>query len=184
MLTKIDFREHKEIRKDIEPLYLGAFPENERPPVHYFFYSVKKHKENHLYAYYDFNQFVGFTYLTIYKDIVYIFFLAVSESIRNKGYGSQILNDIKEKYKDNVLLLCYEEVDEKYEDNELRKKRQSFYFSNGFQDNILKTNEFGVVFNTAYIGKHRVPFEDYLEIFKLGFGKKSKLYIKEEKKGI
>ena len=174
------YKEDKNVKKDISRLLVSAFPRNERPPVNMFFDNVDKRKENELFAYYDNSNYIGFTFLTFYKDIVYIFFLAVEEKQRNKGYGHKIINSIKETYPDKVLLLCYEEVDPKYIDFELRIKRRNFYLSLGFNDNGYKTNEFGVVFHTAYLGKHKVPFEDYKNIFALGFGNFAKSFISKE----
>ena len=171
-----EYKKHLYIRKDIEPLYLSAFPINERPPADYYFSSFNNRK-NILYGFYEKETFVGFVSISLYKDICYIFFLAVSASIRNKGYGSKILSILKEMYKDYVLLLCYEEVDEKYNDYENRKRREEFYMKNGFKKNPLKTNEFGVIFQTAYIGNHIVAFEEYKKIFASGFGEKAVKFL-------
>ena len=176
----VNYINDKNIRKDVEPLFLSSFPETERPGPDIFFSSFKK-ESNVLYAFYDNDKFIGFTSLIIYKDIAYIFFLAVSPSLRGKGYGSQIISELKELYKDYVLLLCYEEVDKKYEDYEYRCKREAFYQKNGFIDNELKTNEFGVIFQTVYIGKHKVSFSDYQNIFANGFGEFAIKFLKEEK---
>ena len=176
----IEYKKDKKIRKDVEPLFLSAFPEDERPPASYFFKSFDN-PINHLYAFYDNDAFVGFTSLILYKDICYLFFLAVSPELRNQGYGSSILSEIKKLYKNNVLLLCYEEVDKKYKDYEKRLKRAQFYIKNGFIDNNLKTNEFGVIFQTAYIGKHKVSFEDYQNIFAEGFGEFALEHLKRVK---
>lgn len=164
------YTNHPEIQKDIEPLFVSAFPENERPPANHFFASFEN-PINKLFGFYDNDVFVGFTSVIEYKDICYIFFLAVQDGLRGQGYGSKIISEIKNIYSNYVILLCYEEVDEKYEDNAKRIKRADFYSKNGFICNNLKTKEFGVVFQTAYYGKHTVPFEDYEQIFAIGFGK-------------
>lgn len=176
-MVKIDFDTDKSIKKDIQTLYVKAFPRSERPTAHYFFESVSRNEENKLFGYYENNEFVGFTFLTFYKDVVYLFFLAVNEAKRNQGCGTKILEEVKESYKDKVILLCYEETNEKYKDNDLRLRREDFYRRNGFKNNGYKTDEFGVVFQTAYVGEHTVPFEDYIEIFVLGFGKWSKKFV-------
>ena len=176
----VEYKDNKNIKKDIKPLYLSAFPVDERPPANYYFRSFKN-PNNHLYAFYDDDLFVGFSSITIYKDICYIFFLAVSPELRGQGYGSKILSELKNIYSDYVLLLCYEEVDKKYEDYEYRCKRETFYQKNGFVDNELKTNEFGVIFQTVYIGKHKVSFSDYQNIFANGFGEFAIKFLKEEK---
>ena len=176
----IDFQDDKSIKKDVKRLFLSAFPSDERPPVWLFFKSFEN-PNNRLYAFYEEKTFVGFVSLILYKDICYLFFLAVSPELRNKGYGSQILSEMKKLYKDRVLLLCFEEVDKKYKDYENRLKRAEFYAKNGFKDNNLKTNEFGVVFQTAYIGNHKVSFEDYQNIFASGFGEFAMKHLKKVK---
>lgn len=179
-MRTIEYKENKNIRKDIEPLFVSAFIEEERPPVHIFFLSLKK-DYHRLFGVYENDIFVGFYYLTFYKDICYIYFLAIKEEYRHLGYGSKILQYIKEKYPDYVLLLCYEEIDPKYDDYENRCKRERFYIKNGFVRNIFKVNEYGVVYQSAYYGKHTIPFVDYLNMFKMDSVKRAEENIKEYK---
>ena len=178
-MESINYKNNRKIKKDIKELYLSAFPKEERPPAWIFFKNALRDNQN-LYGYYENGEFIGFSQLTLYKDICYLFFLAVSQNKRHQGYGSKILNLIKEENKDKVILLCYEEVDDKYIDNELRIKRKHFYTKNGFRYNELKTNEFGVIFETCYYGSHFVNYEDYVEIFVQGFGEFARKYIKRE----
>lgn len=178
MLNKILYLDQVDIKKEVSSLLESAFPEDERPPTKYFFKSLEK-KENKLYAYYLDNTFIGFAFLSFYQDVCYIFFLAVVEEYRHQGFGGQIIEDIKKEYLDLVLLLCYEEVDPKYPNYEERVIRRKFYFSHGFKPNKLKTNEYGVIYETAYIGSHQVDFTSYQEIFVLGFGERNRPYIKE-----
>ena len=165
----INYLDNKNIRSDIEPLFVSAFPENERPSADYYFASFDGDNKK-LFGFYDNDIFVGFASVVLYEDICYIFFLAVDENKRQKGYGSKILDSIKKMYEKYVILLCYEEVDKKYKDYEKRRKREAFYLKNGFINNNLKTNEFGVVFQTVYYGSHQVSFEQYQQIFATGFG--------------
>lgn len=176
----INYKDNQVIRKDVSSLYVSAFPREERPPVNMFFASVELDNDD-LLAFYDNNKFIGFTNLIFYKDIIYIFFLAVKDEYRNKGYGSKILQYLKESYKDKVLTLCYEEIDNKYKDIELRKRRKAFYYRNGFKDNEMKTCEYGVNYETCYIGPHKVAFKDYLGLYESIFGERVKEIIKEIK---
>ena len=178
MFNKVIFKEQPEIKEKVGALLVEAFPENERPPVSYFFESLKR-KENTLLAFYQNETFIGFAYLTIYQDACYIFFLAVVKEYRNKGYGSKIIETIKNEYKGYVLLICYEEVDEKYDNYMQRKKRETFYHKLGFKDNGFISEEWGVRFQTAYIGPHKIEFSTYKEIFKIGFGVNADKYLKK-----
>ena len=178
MLEARNYKDYPKIVKDVEPLFLSAFPEQERPPKEIFFSSFKK-KNHFLLGFYKENTFIGFVSTITYKDICYIFFFAVEEAFRNKGFGSEIIKIIKNIYKDYTLLLCYEEVDEKYADYEKRKRRENFYFNNGFVKNPAKTNEFGVIFQTAVCGSRFVSFEEYREIFISGFSKYAGKHLKQ-----
>ena len=178
MLEKRLYLDQLDIEKDVSNLLESAFPIEERPPTNYFFKSLEK-KENKLFAYYLNNIFIGFAFLSFYQDVCYIFFLAVEENKRHQGFGGQILEDIKKEYSELVLLLCYEEVDPKYPNYVERVNRRNFYYSHGFKPNKLKTNEYGVIYETAYIGSHQVDFSSYQEIFVLGFGEHNRPYIKE-----
>ena len=180
MLEKREYLGELDVRKDVSSLLESAFPIDERPPTKYFFKSLER-KENKLFVYYFGNTFIGFAFLSFYQDVCYIFFLAVVDSYRHQGLGGQIIEDIKNTYQDYVLLLCFEEVDPKYSNYEERVKRKHFYYSHGFKDNKLKTNEYGVIYETAYIGSHLVSFTSYQEIFVLGFGERNRPYIKEAK---
>lgn len=176
----VNYKENHDIRGDIEPLYVSAFPPEERPPEEMFFSSALK-KDNELYGIYENNQFIGFTDLLFYKDLCYLFFLAVSPEFRNKGYGSQIIKEIFKMYPDKNFILCYDEIDEKYRDNSIRIRRRDFYYRNGFLDNNLKTCEYGVRYDTCYHGSHQVSFEDYQGLFIHCYGPEAKWIVKKAK---
>lgn len=178
LMKFVNYKTNQNIKKDIEPLYISSFPEEERPPAEMFFETVKLENDQ-LFGFYNKSEFVGFANIITYKDIAYLFFLAVSPEKRNQGYGSKILSILKEMYKDKVLTLCYEEIDDSYPDIELRKRRKNFYYRNGFKDNKMKTCEYGVNYETCYIGSHKASFLDYLELYKSIFGERVASIIKE-----
>ena len=178
MLRKELYSDTEKARKEVRALFLEAFPEDERPPLEVFLNSLKK-KEITMLLFYENETFIGFAYLAMHEDICCIYFLAVSSLYRHQGYGGQILEIIKKDYEDYVIMLCYEEVDPKYQNYEERVLRKNFYRSHGFIDNKIKTNEYGVIYETAYIGSHQVSFSKYFEIFKLVFGPGHEQYVKD-----
>ena len=178
MLKKTIYTDQTNIKEDVSSLLVEAFPENERPPVDFFFENIKK-DNNELVAFYDNDAFIGFTALAFYQDICYIFFLAVSPTKRHQGYGSEILETIKKDYSDYILLLAYEEVNPKYSNYLERVNREQFYLNHGFISNDLVTDEWGVHFQTVYIGKRKVTFEEYQEIFRICFGVNPEKYLKK-----
>ena len=169
-MNKIYLRNNETIKSDVEVLYNSAFPENERPPFFWFYNIFKNTKDNHIVGYYEENQFIGFVQYVIYLDCVYISYLAVSSSLRNQGYGTRILNDIRQSFPDYTILLCFEEVEPKYVDYHSRCNRQAFYKRNGYIDNGLKTQEGDVIYQSAYNGKHRINFSTYEKLFDLVYG--------------
>ena len=174
----INYKEQPKIRELIEPLYVSSFPDEERPPEEMFFSNALK-KDNDIYAIYENNEFVGFTNLLFYKDLCYLFFLAVHPDFRNKGFGSKIIQEVFKMHEDKTFVLCFEEIDEKYEDNSLRIRRRDFYYRNGFKENNLKTCEYGVRYDTVYHGSHQVSFEDYLGLFIHCYGPEAKWIVKK-----
>ena len=176
-MKQVNFKNNPSIRKDVEPLYVSAFPVEERPPVKMFFKNAVKETID-LIGFYENDEFIGFTNLVDYQDICYIYFLAVTPEKRNQGYGSKILETVKQLKSDKNLLLCFEEVDEKYKDNSFRIKRRDFYHQNGFKDNIFKSNEFGVVYDSAVYGR-QITFDEYLSLLVFNFSDWLKRYIKK-----
>ena len=162
--------------KDVGDLYLSAFPSDERPPLKYYLNVHNETKDNHIFAYYEKDEFIGYIQFVIYQDIVYLCYLAISENKRNQGYGTYILKDIISKYQGYVILLCYEEIDKKYPNYEQRIKRENLYKKIGFIDNHLFTKEGDVIYQSAYIGKHPVDYQTYQIIFDLCYGKNAHEY--------
>ena len=177
----INYKKDESIKKDVTPLYIDAFPEEERPPVNIFYQIGKKDFADIEVYYTEKDEFIGFTLLTYNRDLLYLFFLAVTPSKRNQGYGSKILDSIKERFKDKNILICYDEIDDKYDDIELRTRRKNFYNRNGFKDNNLKTFEYGVVYDTCYRGKHKVSYQEYEDLYLTLFGKEILKNIHEVK---
>lgn len=142
-LRYVPLDQQGEDQKKTQRLFETAFPEEERPP----FSLMLSWKHDDFYGVYQGNDFVGLVDLILYKDLAYVFFLAIEEEFRNKGIGTQILTDLKAKYADRRLFLLAEEVDPKYEDYEIRKRRVAFYGRNSFLDTGVKILEFGVLYS-------------------------------------
>lgn len=70
----VNYKDNQNIRKDIEPLYVSAFPEDERPPVDMYFDTVELENDD-LLGFYEDDKFIGFANIITYKDIAYLFFL-------------------------------------------------------------------------------------------------------------
>lgn len=112
-------------------LYEEAFPEAQRIPSWVLRYKLKKGKAgfNILYAN---NTWIGFIYTTEYKDIVFVQFFAISESCRSAGYGSKVMESMKDVHSGKRIVLNIEALDDQAENHHQRIKRKAFYRKNGF----------------------------------------------------
>lgn len=117
----------------VKELYLSAFPAYERYPFWLLDFKSRK-KNTDFYVVYDDNEYIGLLYLTYYKDLVYVFYLAIDPSQQSKGYGSKILQHLKDIYNDKRLFLNIEKVDPSADNYEQRVKRKRFYEKNGFKN--------------------------------------------------
>ena len=167
----IRLADNKEDEKLVKALYNKAFPVQERMP--YFILKYKSKKDNaDFFKIYDDSIFVGLCYCVFYKDILYIFYLAVDESRRGKGYGSRVLQYIEEKYSDYRIILNIEEVTKNCSNYEQRLSRKAFYQKNGFFALDYKVKEGSVVYENLCCSKNGegVSKQEYFEMMKSFFG--------------
>ena len=118
--------------EQVSQLYYSAFPEDERAPWKALIEKHNKGKGEFL-SIYDQNKWVGLTYVITYQNLSYVLYLAIDELQRGHGYGSSVLQILKKRYP-HTIMLCIEEVDEKYDNYKQRVHRKNFYLRNGFQE--------------------------------------------------
>lgn len=137
--------------KQIRHLYKAAFPLSERAP---FFMLARKAKQRNVdwWGIFDDKTWIGFFYVLNGPDLTYVFYFAVSEKERGKGYGSHALAALKEKYKGNRIFLAIEEVVETAPNYMERVKRRQFYQKNGFEDLHAGLREGTVIYELLGIG--------------------------------
>ena len=80
----------------IKLLYETAFPEDERIPWDDLMRLVDEMPLDFT-AYYDEDNFIGFTIVYPRKSFNWYWYFAVCEELRGKGYGQQILTQLREK---------------------------------------------------------------------------------------
>ena len=166
-LKKVDVNTDKNLCKQVKRLYLTSFPKYERMPWPVLRLNALR-KGIGLTAYMDGETLRGFTASATVKDMHILLFFAVERSARGQGWGSKILSDVKEEYKNVVLNIeCLEPDAPNYPE---RLRRFAFYQKNGFHDTFWHVWEVG--------GKFRVLSTDpilnvkgYKALFrKLSFG--------------
>lgn len=122
-------------------LLLHAFPPDELVPTAQLrlFTFIRK---GHFLSFYDEERFVGIVYYVNFKDSSYIFYLAVNPDERKKGYGSGILDYVKETNPGNAVILDVEAP----VGSGLEKKlsRIEFYHRNGIVDTSYMLYDNGI----------------------------------------
>lgn len=124
----------------IKWLYETAFPEGEQIPWEDLLRLVGEMPLDFT-AYYDDEEFIGFTIAYPRKPFNWYWYFAVREELRGKGYGQQILTQWLDHYKGQTCVL---DMESPYQDPcpnpDQRKHRHDFYLRNGFRDtNVYRT---------------------------------------------
>lgn len=115
----------------IKTLFKEAFPKSEQISISYLrLLSIRKGVN--FTAYYDDDNFCGFTYSIVHDKTVFILYLAVSSDVQSKGYGSYILSHFKNEFLGYEIVLNIEPLIESTDNYSQRLKRFSFYERNGF----------------------------------------------------
>lgn len=121
----------------VDELIHDAFVKEERlPPWMLNFLSTRKNSE-FLGFYDEENNFVGFTFTSRKGNYVFLLYLAVLEEVRGCGYGSQILQILKNRYKGCIITVNIELLDKKSENYDQRLQRLFFYEKNGFYNTYM-----------------------------------------------
>ena len=124
---------NKKDKKKVKELYYSAFPEEERCPYLILLSKVRMNKAD-FFVVYEQEVFIGLVYNIVFGDLVYIYYLAIEESQRQKGYGSKLLSDMKEMYLDKKIILMAETLDPNSDNYLERINRNKFYQKNGFNE--------------------------------------------------
>lgn len=94
----------------------------------------------------DKDTFVGFMVTMPYKEMVYLFFLAIVPGCRSKGYGSRAIETLKAQYPGKTQVVDFEAPDDSADNAAQRKKRRQFYLKNGYGKTGLFLTYFGVTY--------------------------------------
>lgn len=126
----------------IKHLYNGSFPADERIPYQKLLYMLSESRIMH--AWYDDGEFIGMTYIFLFRDILYLGYIAVKEECRGKGYGTKILNMLCDMYPAYRVGIDIEELDKHADNAQERRKRKDFYLANQFEETGIFYNFYWV----------------------------------------
>lgn len=118
-----------------------------------------------LYALYDSNLLIGLMAIKTFKNMVFLFYLAIDSNCRSKGYGKQALEELKKLYENYQLTVDIELIDETAKNNEQRIKRKNFYIRNGYKETRKGASYFGVNYEIL-CNEDNINFELYKELMK------------------
>ncbi len=114
-----------------------------------------------LLAVYDGENFAGFTTVFPARRLAYVFFLAIHPSMRSKGYGARVLELIRERYPDRMVVLDIEPLEEGGEDYAIRLRRKQFYLRNGFLESGYHLKYLGLKFEILYAAPGTFDLDEY-----------------------
>lgn len=177
-LTFLDIKNNRECRKKVIKLYTEAFPKDERIPIWLLKLLARKNKAK-FYGIYDNEKFIGLIYNIYYRDIVFVFYLAIHKELRGQGYGSKVLEFIKYKYSKYRIILSIEQVDKNSYNYKQRVRRKEFYIRNGFKDDNYTIKEKNIIYDMLYYNENdkKVALQEFQEMMKDYFGKILYQYI-------
>ena len=115
----------------VERLNIEAFPEEERIPLSEFL-RYTDNDDDHFFAFYNEEEFVGFAFAISNAKAFYVSFFAIMPHLRSHGYGQEIIEKLVEFYQ-RTMLLEVERLDEECDNLEQRQARMDFYIRNGFK---------------------------------------------------
>ena len=123
-------RKLKDYRSVVE-LMRTAFPPEERIPI-WGLGLLSKQRNVNFYAWYDNQEFCGITYTIESEKMIFLLYFAVEAQQRSKGYGSRIIQELKQIAGGREIILNVEKPDQAAENNVQRVQRIAFYERNGF----------------------------------------------------
>ena len=128
--------------KPLFELYEAAFPANEKMSQAKIM-TMYQDGQCHLLSMIDDDEFVGLAIISFCQKVTYLAYLAILPQLRGKGYGSQTLTQLQDKYP-NLLL----EIESTYHPQShnfiQRKKRKRFYLKNNLKPLNYTVSCYGV----------------------------------------
>lgn len=118
--------------KDVCYLMRTVFPQNEQIPM-WLLRVLAFRKNVNFRAFYDDDQFCGVLYTAEDNKYIFVLYLAVNDRIRSEGYGTKILDWLKQNT-EKITVLNVEAINPSTENALQREKRISFYNQNGIFD--------------------------------------------------
>lgn len=164
MLKALKVTGQSEIYNKVQKLYIKSFPENQRNPLEFLLNGYSNYGE--ILAFYENEIFCGFISILTYCDITHILYFAIEETMRGKGYGSRVLEIIREMKAGNRIIADLELVTDKASNNEQRRNRKGFYINNGYVESgvcyVWRDESYEILINGGEISEKE--FEEFWDV--------------------
>lgn len=105
----------------------------------------------------DRGAFVGFMAVRTYRDLAYLFFLAIAPDRRSQGYGSRAIETLRAAYPGKKQVVDFEMPDDTAANRRQREKRRAFYLRNGYRETGLFLRYWGVTYEVFCMGEDFEP---------------------------
>lgn len=122
----------KEFLAEAGALYTRAFPKNERIPFSKMLGDESGKSE--VFIFLDENAFIGLACVANAIGISHITYLAVEDTQRDKGYGSQMLSLLCRQKSGKRIIVDIELPEKDAENEEQRLRRKAFYIRAGYKE--------------------------------------------------
>ena len=153
----------------LRKLYRKAFPKCEQKPL-WLVWIVKQQRKTEVWIVEKAGKFAGFAITMNGADLVLLDYLAISESMRGTGVGTEVLKALQKQYQEKRFFLEIENVYEAADNLSDRLRRKHFYLKNNMQEMKIMVNAFGAELELLTYDC-QVSFEEYYELYCSCYGK-------------
>ena len=129
----------------VEKLIKDLFPPDEQEPIERLL-TLARNPMVIFWAYYDEDLFCGMTYVVESEDLLFGLYLAIPRELQSKGYGTAIINDVKEHFNGKDYVIHVEDPNQECSNQEQRRRRIKLYEKLGFKDVGWRINGEDTVF--------------------------------------
>lgn len=134
---------------EMSELYSSSFTEIEKVPEENILRTIGRGGK--LVEYRDDGRFIGLTLTFTHGDCTFWIYLATIPEVRGKGYGSRLIDMIRETHPGKRIFLVVEPMDEDADDYEMRVRRQRFYERNGCVNSGITLISDDAPFDSMYV---------------------------------
>lgn len=155
---------------EIARLFKASFPESEQFPL-WTLRLLTILKPAKFSAFYNGKTLAGILYSVESTDYFFILYLAVNPRTRSHGYGGKILEYALSRAGNRPIVLNVEALDENAENNEQRKRRNTFYERHGILDTGYVIKDDGITYSVLCSDMGKFSPESYGDmLLNISFG--------------